>query len=71
MTNLERMLNLERITVHFLREGDMTVLGRDAVPDMFKTFYRMFLLLKIFSGTMETRAGKLYEVMPIAHETLR
>jgi DNA-binding PadR family transcriptional regulator len=31
----------------------------------------MILSLILFSGSMEMRGRKLYEVMPMAHETLR
>jgi hypothetical protein len=47
-----------------------TVLEQEAVPDKFKIFYRMGLHLMLFSGSMKTRGRKLYEVMPISHETL-
>jgi hypothetical protein len=58
--------------LHFVLQhmGDVntarTVFEREAVPDNFKTFYRMLLPLRLFFGSMGMKGCKLYELMPIA-----
>jgi hypothetical protein len=47
-----------------------TVLKQKVVLDNFNTLYHTLLPLRLFSGSMEAKGGKLSEVMPIMHESL-
>jgi hypothetical protein len=56
------------------RNGVNTVrhlLGHEPIPDQFVTLYWIMFPLKLFSLNMETRIRRLFQVLPIAQETLR
>jgi hypothetical protein len=48
----------------------LTVFNREPVPESFRNLYRLLLPLRLFSESMEARERKLYEVIPVANETL-